>query len=281
MLIKRIGIIFFVIWLGWGTPMPGFAESICNHVTLSWIANHLTLPQDSKMIFKQEKEQLCEVILRIEDRLVPVYAGKNFILAGQLFKQGRSITEESMKKISDNIKKGANLHKETGRNNSFFKENYKTLEQFVFLSFKPNQADGFVYVVTDPACSHCKDLLLKLQPAALQARVEVRVIAYPLFGLVSRNMAARAICSKYSYQDYARIKVDGGNASCDQAEQLIKKTELFFRSAGLTFVPLVVAGDGSWVVDVNDIGRIRSHLGILPGKEDPGSGGSCISDQNH
>ena len=248
---------------------------------MSWIAKQLTVPQNSKIILKQEKEQLCEVILRIEDRLVPVYAGKNFILAGQLFKQGRSITQESMKKIAESIKKGANLSKGIGRDNSFFKENYKALEQYVFLSFKPSQADGFVYVVTDPACSHCKNLLLKLQPVALQARVEIRVIAYPLLGLESRNMAARAICGKSSYQDYARMKVDGGNASCDEAEQLIKKTELFFRSAGLTFVPLVVSGDGSWVVDDNDIGRIRFYLGILPGKEDPGASGSCISDQTH
>ncbi|MCD4719330.1 MAG: hypothetical protein K8S13_05655 [Desulfobacula sp.] len=283
---KQIRIIFLILWLIWGTPIPGATESICSHVDIEWASKHIPLPRDAKVVLKKEKEQLCEVILRVEGNLVPVYAGKNFILAGQLFKDGRSITRDSMAAIPDKIRAeqnqtGEKNNIEKARLEAFFKEKVKTLAEFVFLSFKPNQTDGFIYVVTDPACPHCKDLLLKLKPAALEARVEIRVITYPILGPRSRDMAVHAICNQYSYQDYTRIKMDEPGDSCNLAEVLLKKTVQFFRSADLTFVPLVIAGDGSWIVDTNDIAKIREHLGVASEKGDGGSGGVCVSDPAH
>jgi len=254
-------------------------------VDIEWTSKHIPLPRDAKIVLKKEKEQLCEVILRVEGNLVPVYAGKNFILAGQLFKDGRSITRNSMAAIPDKIRAeqnqaGEKNNIEKARLKAFFKEKVKTLAEFVFLSFKPNQTDGFIYVVTDPACPHCNDLLLKLKPVALEARVEIRVITYPILGPRSRDLAVNAICNRYSYQYYTR-KMDEPGDSCNRAEVLLKKTEQFLRSAGLTFVPLVIAGDGSWIVDTNDIAKIREHLGVAFEKEGSGSGGVCISDPAH
>ncbi len=283
---KQIRIILLILWLIWGIPIPGVSESVCSHVDIEWASKHIPLPPDAKVVLKKKREQLCEVILRAEGSLVPVYAGKNFILAGQLFKNGRSVTRDSMAAISDKIRTEQN---QTGKNNNiekarleaFFKKKANALAEFVFLSFKPNKTDAFIYVVTDPACPYCKDLLQKLKPVALETRVEIKVIAYPILGQRSRNMAVHAICNQYSYQEYIRIKMGEPSDSCTRSEVLLEKTGQFFRSAGLSFVPLVIAGDGSWIVDINDIAKIREHLGVASEKGGGGSGGVCISDPAH
>ncbi|MCP4115517.1 MAG: hypothetical protein GY737_08950 [Desulfobacteraceae bacterium] len=257
-----------------------FADSVCKHVDIEWIGTHIPLPDNAKMVLKRENGQLCEVILNINDSLVPVYAGKDFIFAGQLFKNGRSITRETMKNIPDVVdkeKKRLAQEKALKKENlkSFFKKNINALEQFVFQSFKPEQAMGFFYVVTDPDCSQCRDLLPKLELAALDSGMEVKVILYPVLGARSRDMAAQAVCNKYSYRDYTEIELIEPESSCEQADLLFARTEAFFRSAGIDFVPLVLAGDGSWMVDANDIRQVRTHLGLETGEDENSSGKSC------
>ncbi len=265
-----------------GAVTTCFGESVCSHVDIDWISTHIPLPGDARVVLAREKGTLCEVILTIDNGLVPVYAGKNFILAGQLFERGRSITRETLTAMPDMVEKERKraarknaLEKE--KRKAFFKENIKALDEFSSLSFKPDQSRDFFYVITDPNCSHSKVLLPKLQQAALESRMEVKVIIYPVLGPRSRKMADQAICNQYSYKAYAKIKLLEPVLSCETATLLLKKTAFFFRSAGLSFVPVVVAGNGSWVVEDNDIRQIRAHLGIDPGKEDNGPGGACIS----
>jgi thiol:disulfide interchange protein DsbC len=261
-----------------------FGESACSHVTIDWISGHVPLPGDARVVLAREKGVLCEVILSIDNGLVPVYAGKDFILAGQLFEDGRSVTRETLAAMPDMVERErerAALKNDLERENrkSFFQKNIKALDEFVSLSFKPDQVRNFCYVITDPNCSHCKELLPKLRQAALESGTEVKVIIYPVLGPQSRDMASLAICNHTSYQDYVQIKMPESVLSCERAERLIQRTEVFLRSSNLSSVPLVVAGDGSWVVENNDITRIRAHLGIEPGMEADGPGGACITDE--
>ena len=105
--------------------------------------------------------------------------------------------------------------------------------------------------------------------------MEVKIILYPVLGPRSRDMAAQAVCNKYSYRDYTGMEAGEPDFSCEQADQLLGMTEDFFRSAGIDFVPLILAGDGSWMVDADDIRQVRTHLGIEAGKEENSSGKAC------
>lgn len=53
-------------------------------------------------------------------------------------------------------------------------------------------------------------------------------------------------------------------AACEKADGLISKTVDFMKTAGLSAVPAVIASDGSWLVNGNDMGRVRKHLGLRP-----------------
>jgi len=265
-----------------GTAVNGVAGSVCGHVNIEWISTHLPFPTDTRIVLKQEEGQLCEVILSIGGDLAPVYAGNNFILVGQLFKEGRSITRETINTLSgaaetEHQKFAEEIDLKKEKRSVFFKKNIKALEEFVSLSLKPSNAKDFLYVITDPDCSHCKDLLPKLELTALESGIELKVIIYPILGVKSRNMAIQAICNKFPYQAYKEIQMTESTYPCEQAEKLLKKTDVFFQSAGLSFVPLVIAGDGSWVVEVNDIHQVRSHLGIESSKVEAGPGGACSS----
>ena len=270
---------------------PGFSESVCSHVDLDWISSQISLPNDARVLQMQERGELCEVILAVNGGLAPIYAGKDFILAGQLFKNGRSVTRETLNAMSDVAEKEreklvAKKALEKEKRAAFFKKNIKALGKLVALSYNPGQAGKtvqageFFYVVTDPNCSHCKDLLPLLELAAQESGREIKVIIYPILGNQSRDMAVQAICNNYSYEAYINIKRVEPVPACERAKNLVTDTMDFFRSAGLSFVPLVVAGDGSWVAESSHNTMVRAFLGLEPLGEETGPHATCNSDQD-
>jgi thiol:disulfide interchange protein DsbC len=224
------------------------------------------------------------VILAINGRLAPLYAGKDFVLAGQFFKNGISLTRETLNAMSDvaekeREKRAAEKALEKEIRAAFLKKNIKALDDFVALSYNPGQARDFFYVVTDPNCSHCRALLPKLELTAQESGMGIKVIIYPILGDPSRNMAMQAICNNYSYESYVNIKGVEPVPTCQRAENQVMNTIDFFRSAGLFFVPLVVAGDGSWVAEANHNTMVRDYLGLEPLGEETGPHATCNSGQ--
>ncbi|MCG8552883.1 MAG: hypothetical protein MI799_20955, partial [Desulfobacterales bacterium] len=99
-----------------------------------------------------------------------------------------------------------------------------------------------------------------------------------VLGEKSKTMTAHVICKRLGYGAYKTLKPDDPMQGCKKADQLISKTFDLLKKADLSFVPLVVAQDGSWVVEGNDICSVREHLGL-----DPGTGeksGGCNENQD-
>ncbi len=266
-----------------GMAVTSFAGTVCTHVDMDWISKQVPLPPDARIVLKQEQGPLCEVVLAIDGSLVPVYTGKDFLLAGKLFKEGSFITKTTLAGLADvaeeeqqkMIEKEA-LAKE--KRKVFFKQNIKALEDLVSFSFKPGQAKDFLYVITDPNCSYCKQMMPELELVAMEAKLELRFIIYPVLGPQSLDMATQAICDDYSYGAYKEIGLAETTASCEKADKLIKATQTLLQSVNLSFVPIVVAGDGSWVVEGNDMCGVKTHLGLESEEGDKGSGEGCGSD---
>ncbi|MCG8549536.1 MAG: hypothetical protein MI799_03940, partial [Desulfobacterales bacterium] len=144
---------------------PGCAESVCGHVNMSWLQTQVPVPKDARLVYKKEQGALCEAVLSFDGGLAPLYAGKDFIVAGQLYKKGVSITRKTMAGLSDlaDAERKKAKEKETKAvemRQAFFKTHASDLADLVSLRFAPGGAsDKFMYVISDPACSHCKDLL--------------------------------------------------------------------------------------------------------------------------
>ncbi len=254
------------------------AESVCDHVTLDWLQSQVTLPEDARLVFKKGQGVLCEAVLSIDGGLVPVYAGKDFIVVGRLYKDGISITRTTMSSLSDiadaERKKAEEKEaKAVAMRKFFFKTHAADLADLVSLSFSPKGASGkFIYVITDPGCSHCKALLDGLEEIAAETELVLKLIIYPVLGEKSKTMTAHAICEHLSYGAYRTLKRSDAVKGCEQASKLIDKTFDLLDKADISFVPLVVAQDGSWVVEGNDIPGVRRYMGLEPGPGEKSGG---------
>lgn len=253
-----------------------FGESLCGHVTVEWISGHIPLPENARLVQTKERLSLCEAVLFIDGSLVPVYAGKEFVMAGQLFNNGRSITRETVTNMTAKVEK-EKINRE--QIPSFFRKNLTVLEELTSITFPSGTSDKFIYVMTDPNCSHCKEMLPKIKRIASEANIQVKMIIYPVLGSLSMNMASHAICNDISFDEYSRMPQDVKETYCERAQKRLRKTRRILESAGVTFVPVFIAGDGSWVVDSNDINQVRTHLGMASEKGAYNPGSVCNSVQ--
>jgi thiol:disulfide interchange protein DsbC len=158
---------------------------------------------------------------------------------------------------------------------AFFQQNIRELDDLTLFSFNPGKCNKILYVVTDPNCPYCKQLMPDLEILAMENQLEIKVILFPVLGSKSRDMAIQAICGEYSYQEYRQIQLQPDTSGCRQADILLEKTMPFFSKTALSFVPVVISGDGTWVVEGNDISQVKQHLGIAcddDGAGDPSKG---------
>lgn len=243
------------------------AEPVCTHVDIEWISQQAPLSQEAKIVYKKDRGELCEVVLALDGNLVSLYAGKDFILVGNLFKDKKSITRETLDALAgiartERIKADEKEEFKTEKRKAFFQQNIRELDDLALFSFKPGNPDKILYVVTDPNCPHCNMLMSDLEMLAMENRMEIKVIIFPVLGSKSRDMAIQAICGKYSYQEYGQIQFQPDTPGCRQADILLEKIMSFFSRAALSFVPVVISGDGTWVVEENDISQVKQYLGI-------------------
>ena len=232
------------------------------------------LPPEAKIVYKKEQSALCEVVLAVDGDLIPLYAGKDFLLVGNLFRDKQFVTGKTLDSLADiaqkeRIKADEKKILEEKNSQVFFQQNLSTLDDLTLFSFKPGKADKFLYMVTDPDCAHCKQLMPELEKLALENHFEIKVILFPMLGPKSHGMAVQAICEKVLYEAYGKIQFQKDTSGCTEADVLLKKTMAFFSQANLSFVPVVISGDGCWVVEGNDISQVKQHLGI----QDDGSSG--------
>jgi hypothetical protein len=164
----------------------------CTHVDMGWLSLQAPLPGNAKIVYKKDLGGLCEIVLSLDGKLVPLYAGEDFLLVGKLFKNKTLITRET---------------------------------------------------------------LASLEEVAEKERIKANEIK-------ALEKEKRKICESYSYQDYGHIQLQEGTLGCRQADRYLEKVMPFFSRAGLAFVPVVVSGDGTWVVEGNDIAQVKSYLGI-------------------
>ena len=258
------------------------AESICKHVDTDWLSRQAPIPSEAKIIYKKDLGVLCEVVLIIDGNLVPLYAGADFLLVGDLFKNKKIISQETLDSLQDiareeQEKKDEKIILETEKRNAFFKQSLGVLNDLTLFSFKPGRAQNFLYVITDPNCSYCKQLMSELEIIAMEKHFEIKVILYPFLSPESRDMAAQAICKKYSYEAYKQIVFQPDARGCAQADGFLEKTMAFFSKVDLSFVPVVISGDGAWVVEGNDIFQVKQHLGMISDDEPSSFSPGCSS----
>ena len=75
-----------------------YADDVCSTVDNSFINKHVTI-RNFKIVSKKPQDNLCEVIIRIKGRLIPLYTGKNYIISGNLYSNKEKLTQAAIDKI--------------------------------------------------------------------------------------------------------------------------------------------------------------------------------------
>jgi thiol:disulfide interchange protein DsbC len=189
------------------SDLPAAAANPCDGVDEATILKHIPLP-NMTMVKKQVLDNTCEVIVKAENEYVPVYVFENYVIAGDMFKDKRHITQQSIDEVQQ-------------RNVAEIK---KDLDGLVAFSYKPSQgADKFIYMFTDPECQYCELAKYQIKEFADKRKLEVRVILYPLpIHDGARGKAIQALCSNMDYSAYLEGQYAG--KACKEGEDKIGKS---------------------------------------------------------
>ena len=216
-------------------PVFGFA-SVCDEVNLE---KHVPIPP-YKIESKREVFGLCEMIININNQLIPVYATKDFVISGEMFSNKRQITYEMLEKVKKEITK----------------RNVKKLEKLRYVSYKPENAKNYFYFISDPDCPYCNSVKGKVAELAKKYGWEIRLIWFPLpFHPRAKEKAISFLCENKTYEDY--LKNDYGKSFCEEGKKAVEENLRV-----LSFVkgtPTFIFPDGDVIVGAN-VQRLQQKL---------------------
>jgi thiol:disulfide interchange protein DsbC len=205
-----------------------FAASPCEGVDETRIMQHIPLPEVT-LVSKKVLNNTCEVIVKVMNEYVPLYVYDDYVIAGDMFKDKKHITQQSMDEAQQ-------------RNTSELKND---LSDVVAFSYKPSQsgADKYIYMFTDPECQHCELAKYQVRDFAEKRQIEVRVILYPLpMHEGAKEKAIQALCSHMDYSAYLEDQYSG--RQCKEGEEKISKSLKIGEALQINGTPTFIGPNG-------------------------------------
>jgi thiol:disulfide interchange protein DsbC len=217
---------------------------VCDGITDSVLRKHAPIPP-YQVMSKREINGLCEMILNINGQFVPIYATKDFILAGEMFSGRKQITQEQI----------AKLKKEQ------FKKLKKEIDSFTATVYKPENAKGKVlYFITDPDCPYCNRFKKTVKEFADKNGITVKLVFFPLpFHKGADRKAESFICEGKTFEDY--LKDSYGSKTCEEGQKKIRKMLILAREAGIRGTPTFITENGKVITGFRERELARA-LGI-------------------
>jgi len=196
--------------------------------------------------------KLCEVVLELNNQLIPLYTDGEVLISGEAWKGKKPITQERLEQIRERIKE----------------ERLKTLERFTVAEYKPKNFKGrWFYFVSDPECPYCNWVKEKVKDVSDRTGWGIKLVFLPLpFHKGALEKAKSFVCSNKTFEDY--LKDDyGSNPDCKGAQKFNKALkELSFVRATPTFI--VPTEKGVEVVVGANIEKLRKIIQKVDENED-------------
>ena len=207
----------------------GKVPSVCKNIN---IRANVPMPV-YKIMSERDVHGLCEMILNIRGEIVPVYATKDFVIAGEMFSNRTQVTVNQIRKIKSKLLKGR------------FSKAQKALNSLVVANFNP-KAKKYVYFIVDPLCPYCEAAKSKLESLAKQHHFGIRLVFFPVHGAPAIKDIKGFICSHKTFKDY--IKGDFGNKFCKKGEDYINKSISVNRSLMVNGTPTIITYKGDFIL---------------------------------
>lgn len=226
--ITLIGVVFFV-------SGRISAEDICSGIDSKFIKKHL--PVDNfKIVSKKPVRGMCEIIINFNDQLIPLYAGQDFILTGNLYKEGTKLTDETINSI-----KAGNFKKEMER-----------IKKAVSFSYFPDVKKGkSVYMFTDPLCGYCNRAIKSVKELADKHGAVFNFILITVHGEKGKAKAIEAVCRKFNFNEYSKPhwkkSKEKEQYQCNEGKEAFHRSNTLMELLGINGVPAFYIDDGTFI----------------------------------
>lgn len=189
-----------------------------------------------KIVEKNEIKDtnLCQIVILRGGSYNIFYAfpdGKTFIF-GDIYRNGEFLAKTTLNRLQQEV----------------FKNLKDELNKVVAFSYKPEGADKYVYMITDPDCPFCEQSKEAVKTWADKRKVEVRVILFPLERLhpQAKEKSIKAICSGMDYNGYLNSKWTG--QICEEGNKKIEASVTLMPKLQINGTPTFISQNGKRMV---------------------------------
>ena len=204
--------------------------SVCEGVDLK---RHFPfMPSDVEVLQKREVFGLCELVIRQKPNPpFTLYAGKDFVLVGELIKDGESLSRKSIEKAQEEL----------------FSQLVPKLRQVIATTYGNGEKE--VFFVSDPDCPFCQGIKAKVKQLADERGYKVHLVWFPLPSHPqAKDKAISFICERRTYEHYLADAY--GSSSCEEGKKKVEMA-LELLSEFVSGTPTFIFGDGRMVVGAN------------------------------
>jgi len=214
----------------------------CSKITVETIKNHIPVT-DLKILSTREVKGLCEIIISLNNRIVPLYGDENYIISGDLFLNKKNITKDNIYQVNKKI----------------FLENKNALDEVVAFEYKPAaiKTEKTLYMFTEPLCPFCHKAGGEVKRLADKYGINVKVLLVSMKGEEGKRKCIEAACRHFAFKDdfnleqynqveWKQLKPDEGFI-CEKGIEVINKTEKLSDKMNIDGVPLFYLNNGEYV----------------------------------
>lgn len=214
---------------------------VCQEVTPGVIKKHLAIDEFT-VVSIRELNGLCEIVINSDNRLVTFYGNRKFLVSGEMYENGVSLTERKLYDI----------------NRAMLKSSVKDVDECVAFTYTPPEikTETVLYMFTDPLCPFCNRIGGEVKDLSDRLGFRVSILLMNVHGEKGRAKCMEAVCRNeadpafnlgaYNGQEWKKGDPDSKFA-CQKGEELVDKTEKLSEKLGIDSVPFFFIKDGRHV----------------------------------
>lgn len=234
--------IFFVFILFFSYSYLFSESEKCNRITDVTISKHIPIA-DFKILSKREIHGVCEVIINVNSRIIPLYGDENYLISGDLFYNKKNITKENIYEV----------------NKKNFLKNKTSMDELTAFEYKPGniKPGKTIYMFTEPLCPYCHKAGGEVKKLADQYGYSVKVLLVSMKGEEGKRKCIEAACRHFIFKEnfnleqYNQIEWKKEKTEnefiCEKGISLIKQTEELSNKMNVDGIPLFYTDNGDSV----------------------------------
>ncbi len=214
----------------------------CSRISEETVRKHIPV-SSFNILSAREVNGMCEIIVTVSGRIVPLYGNEEGLVSGDLFHEKQNTTKERIYEI----------------NKKSFLDNRKSIDELVAFEYKPAEikTGKVLYMFTEPLCPYCHKAGGEVKAMADKYGFAVRILLVSMKGEEGKKKCVEAACrhfifnDKFNLEEYNQIEWKKARTEdqfiCQKGVELINKTEDLSAKLYIDGIPLFYLDNGDYV----------------------------------